>query len=292
MSVRPMSWLVLINRLTLKSGKATMNAFQHLGPRLFAPSTPLTFLSITMLGARACRLSNNNNDQERPDQSTSQPRGSGARLSPTERIQRWSALYYRLIVIMTHYANIRRVKTILTEKVFDKIFPPIVKTIQMPPEPEVNRIITKDKKDGPEVVGRKLPGLLNAKNPPECEAALCQHPTEHMRRFGNQTDKKSWACNKCHTRWERYAAETLNTREVGPSTMMMHGKYTGHTFQQVLPDRQYIQTILMQFENDRDSLPDNLKKFAQWAAQQEWTAVDLPVSLDRALPGDLDSDML
>ena len=134
------SW-VPISNLIPRSNNQIMSALQRLGPRLLKHSTlTISLRSKTMLNQRACRVLQDNASSS---QSTQPTRGSGARLSTAERIHGWMSMTYKYLVIMNHMLNNLRVKAILGKDLFDKAFPPVVKTITIPEDKkkEVTRII-------------------------------------------------------------------------------------------------------------------------------------------------------
>ena len=77
----------------------------------------------------------------------------------------------------------------------------------------------------------------------------------------------------------------LEDQEIGPNSIVLEGKYTGHTFQQILSDSVYCQSILLQMETDHNSLSSQMHKLARFIAQSEWNQIpDIQVSLDEELP--------
>lgn len=183
----------------------------------------------------------------------------------------WQRIVQKLCMVFLHLEQVTKMKAILGEPIFNNLFGQSKTIYKDRPQMVINRLI-----DG-EVVAEELPP---SKGVPDVEPAMCNHPVKdkggnkNMVKEGNQSDKKSWRCKMCKSRWRRYAVSDYQIafQKSGQNMkerILMEGKYAGNTFLEIYKmDGPYVQYILMACENDPD-LSLELRTFAQWAAQQE-----------------------
>ena len=101
------------------------------------------------------------------------------------------------------------------------------------------------------MVGKELKN--KGKGTPVIDAAMCEHPESSMKRGANDNRQsgggiKWWTCERCKTRWERIPHQVIQAQQQETPTdhtVFLHGKYQGHTYQEVYnQDWEYCQWIL------------------------------------------------
>ena len=198
-------------------------------------------------------------------------------LSPSQRIARWKAIVYKVLIVINVHAVKERVTAALGGRDnYLRIFQQ-VKTPQLPDQPLVTRII-----DG-EVVGRPLPTSKGQSDGAELEPAMCQHPSSKMKKRGNKA-QKWWTCTACLQRWERKELEEYHPKgEATDTDLITFGPRIGQTYLEVLQDPMYCQLILLTVETDPASSPQ-IKRLARYIVQNEWQRIEKPApSIDDAL---------
>jgi hypothetical protein len=119
-----------------------------------------------------------------------------------------------------------------------------------------------------ETFGRELEPSTTG-GPPAVPRETCPHPASQLRRRGNKaaTDKEQaaawWTCLDCKGRWARikYLAQAVPRGE----EMMMIGKHTGKSFQEVYDNhRDYVEWAMQTAEETNENCHPNLAALARY----------------------------